>query len=170
MNPAPVLPFIGHHLSLPLASGRHEPVPSPDAVRAQLSKILQSKGFVHAHRMGRFLEFVVEETLAGRAGQLCEYSIATCVFERDPSFEPGLDPIVRNDARRLRQKLLEYYQASDTEHEHQVLIEIPRGSYIPVFRSGSRRQKPKNERQYRLTISLIRIADGAEVWATHHEY
>jgi hypothetical protein len=120
--------------------------------------------------MRRFLEFVVEETLAGRANQLCEYSIAISVFERDESFEPGLDPIVRNDARRLRQKLLEYYERSKHVEDNQVLIEIPKGSYIPVFVSEPRRQPLRTDRQYRLTVTLIRIADGAEVWAAEHEY
>ncbi len=87
-----------------------------------------------------FLEFVLEETLAGHASELCEYSIATSGFERDQSFELDLDPIVRNDARRLRQKLHEYYERSKCENGNQVVIEILRGSYVPVFSSGSRRQ------------------------------
>src|SRR5438874_11374073 len=107
---------------------------SPDAVSNQLSRILQSDGFVHAGRMKRFLAFVVEETLAGRAGQLCEYSIAISVFDRNESFEPGLDPIVRNDARRLRQKLFEYYLRCDQDP---VIIEVPKGRYVPVFRCTS---------------------------------
>ena len=170
MNPTTVLPFPASYLPKPAPVGRHSRAPSPDAVRVQLSKILRSDGFVHARRMRRFLEFVVEETLAGRANQLCEYSIAISVFERDESFEPGLDPIVRNDARRLRQKLLEYYERSKHVEDNQVLIEIPKGSYIPVFVSEPRRQPLRTDRQYRLTVTLIRIADGAEVWAAEHEY
>jgi hypothetical protein len=169
MKPAAVLPFPASYLPKPAAAGRHNRAPSPDAVRAQLSKILQSEGFIRARRMQRFLEFVVTETLAGNAGRLCEYTIATSVFERDESFEPGLDPIVRNDARRLRQKLLEYYERSSHVEDNRVIIEMPKGSYVPVFTSRSFRSSRAN-RQYRLIVSLIRIADGAEVWATEHEY
>ncbi|MBV8863931.1 MAG: hypothetical protein JO210_00865 [Acidobacteriaceae bacterium] len=68
------------------------------------SGILASEGFVHSGRMRSFFAFIVEEALVGRGSQLCEYSIGVSVFGRDESFDPGLDPIVRNDARGLRQK------------------------------------------------------------------
>ena len=84
---------------------------TPHAVRAQLGSILGSEAFVRSRRMQRFLEFIVEETLAGRADNWGEYGIGAAVFDRGPDFVPALDPIVRNDARRLRLKLLEYYQA-----------------------------------------------------------
>jgi hypothetical protein len=102
-------------------------------VRAQLHLILQSEWFAQSERMRRFLEFVTEETLAGRADQLCEYAIGVAVFDQDDSFEPALNPIVRNDARRLRHKLHEYYRHIRGEDDR-VLIDIPKGAYIPVFR------------------------------------
>jgi hypothetical protein len=136
---------------------------SPDAVRKQLSHILQSDGFVRAGRMKRFLAFVVEETLAGRAGQVCEYSIGISVFDRNEHFEPGLDPIVRNDARRLRQKLLEYYLRCG--HQDPVIIEVPKGRYVPVFRCTLRQETANVRHQYRLTARLSR-ADGTELWTT----
>jgi hypothetical protein len=120
--------------------------------------------------MGRFLKFIVEETLAGRSNQLREYSIGISVFDRDESFEPGIDPIVRNEARRLRHKLLEYYQQSLCREESEVVIDMPKGSYVPVFSSASRRRQSNAARQYRLVISLIRVADGAEIWHSQHEY
>jgi TolB-like protein len=104
---------------------------APHAVREQLAAILTSENFVRSRRMQRFLEFIVEETLAGRADQLAEYSIGLAVFDRGTDFEPALDPIVRNDARRLRLKLLEYYRQPGAAGR--VLIEIPKGGYVPVF-------------------------------------
>ncbi len=140
---------------------------SPQAVRKQLARILSSQGFIHAPRMRRFLAFIVEEALAGRASQLCEYSIGISVFERGESFEPGLDPIVRNDARRLRQKLLEYYQGE--RYAGEVVIEVPKGGYVPVFRPADP-QSARCDPQYRLTISLTRLADGAEIWASERAF
>src|SRR5689334_20705414 len=81
-----------------------------EAVEAQVAHILASEGFSRCRRMQRFLQFVVEETLAGRGSTLGEYSIGVSVFDRGEDFEPALDPIVRNDARRLRSKLAEYYR------------------------------------------------------------
>ncbi|HSU30830.1 MAG TPA: hypothetical protein VLJ11_06315 [Bryobacteraceae bacterium] len=167
----PVLvPFTGTHLTKPTAPARYIRPASSSAVRVQLSKVLESAGFVRAPRMRRFLEYIVQETLAGRANQLCEYSIGISVFGRDDSFEPGLDPIVRNDARRLRQKLVEYYVGPHEENDSQVRIEIPKGGYVPVFNTISHAQISKRSEQYRLSIKLIRIADGAEIWNTEHDF
>jgi hypothetical protein len=144
-------------------------VPSSQAVRRQLSLILQSEGFIHADRMKRFLEFVVEKRLAGRCDELGEYGIGVAVFGRGESFCPAVDPIVRNDARRLRQKLLEYYQGRHGA-QHQVIIEIPKGTYVPIFRFADHTGSGNSEPQYRLMIRLLRIADGVEIWNSQHEY
>lgn len=103
----------------------------PDAVRTQLAVILASDGFVRARRMQRFLEFIVEEALAGRAAQLGEYAIGLSVFDRNSDFDPALDPIVRNDARRLRAKLLEYFRQEARPSD--IVIEVPKGGYVPLF-------------------------------------
>ncbi len=102
-------------------------------IRAQLDAILASEAFARAPRMQRFLAYVIDETLAGRAHQLGEYGIGVGVFDRGPDFEPALDPIVRNDARRLRGKLREYYSASRSA-DAEVIIELPKGGYVPLFR------------------------------------
>jgi hypothetical protein len=170
MNPAVVLPFVDYHSLKSVPTTRHDGPISQNSVKMQLAKLLNSEGFVRAKRMRRFLEFVVEETLAGRASQLCEYGIAVSVFQRDESFEPGLDPIVRNDARRLRHKLLEYYQRSHYKSDGQILIEIPKGSYVPVFSLITRSNPAKAVRLYRLSVKLIRVADDAEIWATQEEF
>lgn len=106
---------------------------TPTAVRAQLGRILVSEAFVRSPRMQRFLEFVVEEKLAGREDQLGEYGVGTAVFDRGADFEPATDPIVRNEARRLRLKLCEYYRTASAED--QVLIDVPKGGYAPSFGS-----------------------------------
>jgi hypothetical protein len=106
--------------------------PSRLAIQKQLSHIFRSEQFVRAKRMRRFLTYIIDETLAGRREEISEYSIGIAVFDRPESFEPGLDPIVRNEARRLRQKLSEYYQGI-ISGAHGVVIEIPKGGYVPAF-------------------------------------
>ena len=78
-------------------------------VREQLRRILESDGFNASARNRRFLEYVVEETLAGRADRIKAYSVATSVFGRGPDFNPDLDSIVRIEAGRLRRALDHYY-------------------------------------------------------------
>jgi hypothetical protein len=164
----------------------------PSAVREQLRRILVSEAFVRSRRMQRFLEFIVEETLAGRGDQLGEYCIGIAVFDRGSDFEPALDPIVRVDARRLRVKLLEYYSDASSGTSDEVVIHIPKGGYIPVFCPAP----PSNEdsfparqfaseltlshvihgsvlrsgEKYRVLLSLIQVPMGRRVWAGAYEF
>jgi TolB-like protein len=125
-----------------------------EAVRAQLARILKSETFARARRMQRFLEFIVTEALAGRADQLGEYSIGLAVYDRGSDFEPAADPIVRIDARRLRYKLVEYYQRPVSAQDN-VIIDIPKGGYVPVFAPASlpeRRPAAHTLRQRRIAV------------------
>ena len=105
----------------------------PGTVRAQLAGILASPAFATAKSSGRFLSYVVEETLAGRSGQIKEYVIGVAVFGRGESFDPRADAVVRVEATRLRHRLREYYRHDGKADP--VTIEIPKGAYVPVFRS-----------------------------------
>lgn len=102
----------------------------PDELRAQLQRILDSPAFEASERRKRFLRYIVDESLAGRADRLKGYSIATAVFERDESFDPQTDPVVRLEARRLRRALEHYYLTAGRDDP--VRIEIPKGSYAPI--------------------------------------
>jgi TolB-like protein len=104
---------------------------SERAIRDQVSRILESSMFIQSERLGRFLRFTVETTLAGEAGSVKEYLIGTEVYERKPSYHPGEDSIVRSEARRLRRKLKEYYESDGKDDS--VLIYYRPGSYVPVF-------------------------------------
>ena len=84
---------------------------SEQAIREELSRILESSMFTQSDRLSRFLRFTVETTLAGEAETLKEYLIGTEVYDRNPSYHPNLDSIVRSEARRLRNKLKEYYES-----------------------------------------------------------
>ncbi|HSA80984.1 MAG TPA: hypothetical protein VLE23_09180 [Geminicoccaceae bacterium] len=99
-------------------------------MRAQLQRILDSASFEASERRRRFLRYVVEEMLAGRADRLKGYSIATAVFERDDSFDPQTDPVVRLEAGRLRRALEHYYLTAGRNDP--MRIEIPKGSYVPI--------------------------------------
>ncbi len=101
------------------------------AVRAQLDRILRSSTFQQSPRRQRFLEFVVNETLEGRGGRLKGYTIAVEVFGRPASFDPLVDPVVRIEAGRLRERLREYY--ADGGSQDPIHIELSKGSYAPVI-------------------------------------
>ena len=103
---------------------------TPDDVRAQLQRILDSPAFEASERRKRFLRYIVDESLAGRADRLKGYSIALAVFDRDDSFDPQTDPVVRLEARRLRRALEHYYLTAGRDDP--VRIEIPKGGYAPI--------------------------------------
>jgi len=106
--------------------------PDKGAILLQLQRILAGEGFKRSERICRFLSYVVEQTLRGRGDELKESVLAVEVYDRPPDYNPKIDPIVRNDARRLRAKLREYYEIEGSSDP--VIIEIPKGSYLPVFR------------------------------------
>ena len=98
----------------------------------QLNRVLASKTFRQADRLKRFLSFVVNETIAGRADNLKEFAVGVEVFDRDPSFDPRSDPIVRVQARRLRAQLERYY--GEEAGQDDLIIEVPKGAYAVVFK------------------------------------
>jgi Tol biopolymer transport system component len=115
----------------------------PADIRAELDKIFASPGFFRSARMRRFLDFIVSSSLAPEGDSsagLKESLIGVAVFDRDPSYDPKADPIVRVEARRLRSKLAEYYEGPGKDDP--VLIELPKGAYIPVIRSRADRAAP----------------------------
>lgn len=63
---------------------------------------------------------------------LKEYVLGVEVFDKDVSFDPRTDPIVRVQARRLRTRLARYYETEGRADP--ILIDLPKGGYAPVFK------------------------------------
>lgn len=103
------------------------------AARGQLTRMLAHPLFSQSERLGRFLKYVVEESLTGGSRRLNQFVIGIEVFDRDESFDPAIDSIVRVEAGRLRGKLLEYY--NDGGSQDPVVIDLPKGRYAAVVRS-----------------------------------
>jgi len=109
-------------------------IPPPnDVVLQQLDRILRSKTFVQSEKLCRFLRFVVEHVIIGNPNCLKEYLVGVEVYDRKPPYDPSQDSIVRTEARRLRNKLKEYYGGEGKEDP--VYIYLRPGSYIPAFQS-----------------------------------
>ena len=98
------------------------------AVRVQLQHILADQVFLQAGRISRFLQYIIDEMLAGRAQNINQYALASDVFDRDDTFDPAIDAIVRVEAGRLRSKLREYYE--ETGQHDPVLILLPKRTYV----------------------------------------
>ena len=122
-------------------AGQHGVSISDNAIRNELTRIMESPVFVQSERLGRFLRFTVETTLDGNAETLKEYVIGTSVYGRRPSYQPAEDSIVRSEARRLRRKLQEFYETIGKNDL--ILIHYRPGSYVPAFKmQGEGRTSP----------------------------
>ena len=62
------------------------------------------------------------------------------VFGRSPNHDPKQDSIVRTEASRLRARLSEYHLGEGNSNP--VIIELPKGRYIPVLRQSLAKQAP----------------------------
>ncbi len=107
------------------------PIPEQD-VRAELDRILATKGFSSAGRLSKLLRYVVEKTLAGETDQLKEYAVGVEVFERDSNY----DPAARLDrARRSRPAAQPPRRVLHTAKARRspIRIHLPRGGYSARF-------------------------------------
>ena len=77
----------------------------------------------------KFLQFIVIETIQGRAGQLTEYVVAEKVFNQK-EFAPSEKSVVRVEKRRLREKLKDYYEGPGKD-DH-IIISLG-SNFVPIF-------------------------------------
>ena len=111
----------------------------PAVIRAELDRILHSDTFARSERSRELLNYVIERDLQGEADRLKGFAIALDVFDREDSFDPSTDAVVRVQAGRLRDLLDSYYSGEGACDE--IRISIPRGSYVPAYE----RMKPAPE-------------------------
>jgi serine/threonine-protein kinase len=133
---------------------------SETTLKEQLAKIRASSGFNRGGRSERLLTYLVEQTIAGRAQYLKEYTIAVEALERRPDFDPRGDPIVRVEASRLRNKLEIYYATEGRQDS--LVIALPKGGYVPVFESRAAKQPTASIRSIVGTAAVA----GALAFAT----
>jgi TolB-like protein/tetratricopeptide (TPR) repeat protein len=141
------------------------------AIRQQMDRVLHSGPFRQSQRRQRFLEYLVNETLAGRGERLKGYNVGLEVFDRPETFDPVVDPIVRIEAARLREKLLEYYAADGKDDP--IHIDLPKGTYAPLieFLEGEKQVKSISKRRLHWQIAapalaLILVLGAVGAWLT----
>ncbi|HEV2324851.1 MAG TPA: hypothetical protein VGS10_12955 [Terracidiphilus sp.] len=123
-------------LELPKNNEAIESAPDDDlaarlAVLQELDEVLSGRTFKHADRCKQFLRYVVLSKLDGHTERLKERTIGTEVFQRPPGYATGEDPVVRVQAGEVRRRLEQHYQ--EMPQPPRVRIELPVGSYAPVF-------------------------------------
>ncbi len=117
--------------SLQIANVENDLVDDP---RWQLiERILSTGPFQKSGRLRELLPYLAERAIHGHNHELTEHNIGIAVFSKPANYSPVDDSSVRVHVRQLRLKLHEYFDGEGRGEP--MIVEIPKGSYTPVFRA-----------------------------------
>lgn len=108
-------------------------LPPDDARRSALDRVLSSSVFQRSPRSRELLRYLCKQALLRPTGGISEQDIATEVYGRRPGYNASEDSIARVQVSQLRKKLHLY--SVDEGLDDPTIIEIPAGSYTPIFRA-----------------------------------
>lgn len=111
---------------------QNKELPDTETCQALLDRILSSPQLKRSARMRELLAYVGRRALEDGCEQLHEQEIGTDVFGRSAGYDTSVDNIVRVNATELRKRIDAYFETDGIDEP--LIMEIPRGSYIPVFR------------------------------------
>lgn len=118
-----------------------------------VDRIVATSPFEKATRLQALLRFIVEEAIEGKADELSESNIGQQVFGKGPEYSPLTDSSVRVQARQLRLKLHEYFDGPGRDES--LVLEIPKGSYVPSFRSMAQEKPALPVESGELTVPVV---------------
>jgi hypothetical protein len=105
-----------------------------EAVLRELHEVVASPHFCSSKRYPALLQYIVEMTLAGKSEVLKERTLGIEVFDRAPTYDTNTDTVVRYTAGEVRKRLQLHY--SERDHNPEIRISLPPGSYVPEFLHG----------------------------------
>lgn len=98
-------------------------------LKQHVKEVIEGAAFKGSHRSGQFLQYIVDQAIAGHSESLKERIIGIELFGRAPSYDTGDDAIVRVTASDVRKRLLQHYGRYGDTSEFR--ISLPLGSYFP---------------------------------------
>jgi hypothetical protein len=99
-------------------------------------RVIESSCLASSARLRDFLLHVTACAIRETPEEATEQQIGIQVFGRSPGFNSSEDSIVRSNARLLRLKLSAYF--NDEGASEPLIIEIPKGHYLPIFLPSKR--------------------------------
>lgn len=135
--------------------------PSREEVLQELERVLESPEFVKSDRLRRFLRHTTLNTLDNRPDRLKETVIGVEAFDRQVGYDPKTDAIVRVEARRLRQKLDQYYL--NEGKNSRIRIDLPKGAYL--VEATIRHQDPPKPQPAVRTVERMAWIGGLVLFA-----
>src|SRR5271157_2431763 len=111
-----------------------------DPRRDLIRRVSSSATFEKPTRLNAFFLYVCECALDQQPEAASEQQIGIHVYGRPPGYNPNEDNIVRSQARLLRWKLEHHFV--DEGKDEPLIITIPKGQYLPVFKSRTPATNP----------------------------
>jgi hypothetical protein len=102
------------------------------AQSALLERVISGAALKNSPRLQELLRYLCACAFEAPEAGVKEQQIGIALFARNPGYDTNQDTIVRVGVSKLRKQLQQYF-LSEGLHEP-VVIEIPKGSYLPVFR------------------------------------
>jgi hypothetical protein len=99
---------------------------------ALLERVAASAQLRRALRLQELLLYIGRRSLKDGSGKIHEQEIGFRVFGRSENYDTNIDNIVRTNVSDLRKRIEAYFETEGADET--LIMEIPRGSYIPVFR------------------------------------
>jgi hypothetical protein len=122
-------------------------------IRQILADILESPEFKDSQRYRELLQYLVEESVAGRSPK--ETTIGIQIFGKDASFNSKEDATVRVYINNLRKKLEHYYLTAGKSASHRLVI--PVGHYKVDFVLAEEQPSPKTGYNWTLLWVLLSV-------------
>jgi hypothetical protein len=97
-----------------------------------VERVAASASFHRSPRLRELLLYLCHSVLKDPHCSISEHHIGVQVFGRPPDYDSSADTIVRVQVSQLRKKLVQYFLSEGREEP--LVIELPKGSYVPVFR------------------------------------
>jgi hypothetical protein len=108
-----------------------EGTPTHQECRELVARLVASKHFRRSERHCAFISYVCNVALTEAGREIRETEVGWKVFGRPAGYDTAQDNIVRVNASEVRHRLKEYFQGEGMQEP--LGLEIPRGSYRPVF-------------------------------------
>src|ERR1019366_504300 len=124
-----------------------------------VERVAASQHLKSSARLCQFLFYVAECAIRGVPEEATEQQIGIRVFGRPPGYNSSEDSIVRTHARLLRQKLTAYF--ADEGVSETIVVEMPKGHYLPIFRSRLETDPVKVEQATAQSTNLAPSLEGS---------
>lgn len=142
--------------------------PSQRECEELLERLDKSPQLRRSARLRELLSYVANRSMREGCKRILEQEIGVKVFGRPEGYDTNVDNIVRTNVTELRKRIHSYFE-TDGQRES-LIVEIPRGSYVPVFFHRASELVLPNataesalSRRFEPELGISQVHDGADL-------